>query len=132
MSHKHSKIKKSNEGRMSEEYVVRRSRLSDIIAVIVSIALALLVWVVVMNTGDSDQIYVKVISPNVEYTYELSVEYVEVEGTVAALRTAKFVGVRLPENVGPGVYEIEEADLILPRGVRLADSVRLSVTVKAK
>ena len=117
---------------MSEEYVVRRSRLSDIIAVIVPVALALIVWVVVMNTEDSDQVFLKVIDPTAGYTYELSVEHVEIEGTVAALRTAKFVGVRLPENIGPGEYEIDEEELILPRGVRLTEPIRLSVTVKAK
>ena len=132
MSHKHNKIKKSNEGRMSEEYVVHRSRLSDIIAIFVCIALALVVWTVVMNTEDTDQIFVKVVDPAVGYTYELSLEHVEVQGTVAALRTAKFVGVRLPQGVQPGEYEIDENDLVLPRGVRLVAPVTLILTVRAK
>lgn len=132
MSHKQNKIKKSNEGRMSEEYVVRRSRLSDVIAVIVCIALALMVWTLVMNTEDSDQIVTKVIDPNPSYTYELSLEYVEVHGTVATLRNAKFVGVRLPEGVAPGQYELDGDDLILPKGVRLAEPIQLTLTVCAK
>ena len=132
MNHKQNKIKKSNEGRMSDEYVVRRSRLSDIIAVIVCIALALMVWTFVMNTEDTDQILTKVVNPDPSYTYELSVEYVEVHGTVAALRNADFVSVRLPEGVAPGQYELDGDDLILPEGVRLVEPIQLTLTVRAK
>ena len=131
MNRKHEKIEKGEQ--MNDEYVVRRSRVSNVIAIVVCIALALTVWVMVMNTQDSDHIFTKVLEPSDAYTYELSLEHLEVEGSVAALRHATSIGVVIPEEaVAPGVYTLTEADLVIPQGVRLAEPLNMTLTVKAK
>ncbi len=131
MNRKHEKIEKGEQ--MNDEYVVRRSRLSDVIAIIVCIALALTVWVMVMNTEDSDHVFTKVLEPASPYTYELSLEHLEVKGSVSALRHATWIGVRIPEEaVAPGVYQLTEADLIIPQGVRLAEPLNMTLTVSEK
>ena len=58
---------------------------SGLVVAVICILLACIVWVCVMNTTDTDYIPIRVVSP-AGYECALSVEGIEVEGTVAALR----------------------------------------------
>ena len=58
---------------------------SGLLAAVICLLLACVVWVCVMNAADTDYIPVRVVSP-AGYECALSVEGVEVEGTVATLR----------------------------------------------
>lgn len=116
----------------SGQYAVRRSRRSTIIAAAVCLLLALVVWVVIMGTGDSDYVAVCVLEPEEEFTYTLSVDLLEVEGTVGALRHADHIGVRLPQNAVSGVYHLTVDDLVLPDGVHLTAEPDITLTIRAK
>lgn len=113
------------------EYAVRRSRRFDIIALVICLLLAFVVWVVVMGTEDADHITLSVVDPVSSYTYTLSETYVEVMGNVSDLRLAKEIGV-LVKDKGPGIYTLTEQDLDLPEGVYLSEPLSLTLTVEAK
>ena len=101
----------------------QRKILGVILAAVLCPLLALVVWVGVMNTQDTDYIPVRVVGPE-GYTCELSVDGVEVEGKVYALRDldeivitvsasdAQYVTVALG-----GAASVNEAFLRLPDGV---------------
>lgn len=113
------------------EYAVRRSRRFDVIALVVCLLLAFIVWIVVMGNDDTDHIALSVVDPADAYVYTLSDVNVEVKGTVAALRHTKEIGV-LVEGKTPGVYQLTEQDLDLPDGIHLTEPLALTLTVKAK
>ncbi len=114
------------------QYAVHRSRRSTVIAAAVCLLLALIVWVVIMGSGDSDYVSVRVLDPAEEFTYTLSVDLLEVEGTVGALRHADYIGVRVPQNAVSGVYHLTVDDLVLPDGVHLTAEPEITLTVRAK
>lgn len=114
------------------EYAVRRSRRSNIIAAVVCLLLALVVWGVIMGTGDTDYVAVRVMNPEDEFEYTLSVDLLEVGGSVGALRRADQIGVILPEKVVSGVYRLTVDDLVLPEGVHLMAEPDIVLTVRAK
>ncbi len=58
---------------------------SGLLVAVICFLLAGIVWVCVMNTTDTDYIPIRVVSP-AGYECTLSVEGVEIEGTVATLR----------------------------------------------
>ena len=114
------------------EYAVRRSRRSNVIAAAVCLLLALVVWTVIMSTGDTDYVAVRVMNPQDEFEYTLSVDLLEVGGSVGALRRADRIGVILPENAVSGVYHLTVDDLALPEGVYLLAEPDIVLTVRAK
>ena len=77
--------------------VSHRKVLVSLLAAVICLLLAALVWVCVMNTQDTDYIPIRVVVP-AEYECVLSVDGVEVEGAVATLRTLK----ELKEQKYPG------------------------------
>ena len=120
------------EQQKSGEYAVRHNRVTTLIAAVLCLLLAVVVWVAIMGTGDSDYLPVQLLNVGEEYTYTVSVDLVEVTGTVGALRHADYVGIRVPENAVSGVYHLTVDDLVLPEGVCLADEVDVTLTVRAK
>lgn len=124
-------FEKQNEIQQNDEYIVRRSRRADIIAVVVCLLLSLFVWIAVMNSHDSDHIALELQATSAEYDYALSSAHLEVEGTVAALRHAKVIKVNIPVDA-PGVYHLDETNLLLPDGVQLTSSVELTLTITRK
>ena len=104
------------------------------IAAVICLLLALLVWIVVMSRPDSDYLSVCVVDQQAGYTYEVSADMIKVEGKVSDLRHADAIGIRLPENAGEGEYKLSEGqlELELPDGVQLSVDIDLTVTVKAK
>ena len=61
------------------EYAVRRSRRANIIAIVVCLLLALLVWVMVMNAEDTERVSLALDVPeDSAYTYELSTDEIEI------------------------------------------------------
>lgn len=105
----------------------------DVLAALVCILLAFMVWLCVMNVRDTQYLSLETTAPQRGYTYELSAGSLEVEGTVVALKRAEHITVILPENVEDGVtVTLTEQDLILPEGVSLVSTLRLTVTVSAQ
>ena len=123
-------IKESGNG----EYALRRSRRSTVIAALVCLLLAFVVWVVLMGFMDSDYVAVRVQNAPENTVCTPSVELVEVRGALAVLRGTREVEVKLLTDNGDGVYRLAdgELELILPEGVTLVSDVDLSVTVRAK
>ncbi len=102
----------------------------SLVALLLCAALALLVWLCVMNTTHTDYVALTLTGgvENVEYT--LSTERMLVEGTVSALKGLEEVEVNVPQYASaPGVYYLTEADLDLPEGVYPAGDFRLVLTV---
>ena len=117
--------------------VSHRKVLVSLLAAVICLLLAALVWVCVMNTQDTDYIPIRVIAP-AEYECELSVDGVEVEGTVATLRTLKEIAVTVSaEDAAYVVYLggealMPEAMLQLPDGVHLTRDWSAVLTVTKK
>ena len=99
-----------------------------LVAALVCLLLATLVWFCVMNAEDTDFIPVSVEAPRDGYTYTLSAEGIEVTGSVAALRDLSNIGVVIPAHV-PAEYHLTAEDLVLPEGVRVSGELHLTLTV---
>ena len=131
MNRKNIDLVQEGEQQKSGEYAVRRSRWTDVIAALVCIVLAFAVWLLVMSRTDNDYFLLEVADPAAGYTYSFSTTHLEVKGSVADLRATDSVAVRVPATA-PGTYEVTEADLILPDGISLVSTLKLTVTVSAK
>ena len=114
------------------EYAVSHNRVTTVIAALVCVLLAVVVWVVIMGTGDSDYVPIRLLNTTEEYTYTVSADFLEITGTVGALRHADSIGIRVPDNAVAGVYSLSIDDLILPEGVYPAGEINLVLTVRAK
>ena len=130
-------IDTSNQAKEPEngEYALRRSRRSTVIAALLCLLLAFVVWAVLMGFIDSDHVAVRVQNAPADTVCTSSVELVEVRGALAILRSTKEVEVKLLEDKNAdGIYRLAEGELelILPEGVTLVSDVDLSVTVRAK
>ena len=120
------------------ERAAHRKVYSAILAAILCIALALAVWVGVMNTQDTDFIPVRVVAP-MGYECTLSVDGVEVEGRVCDLRYLDELVINLSQEdvlevlarFG-GEASVSGAFLRLPEGVYLTRAFSAILTVKAK
>lgn len=105
-----------------------------VIAAVVCLLLALVVWVGVMNTYDTDYIPVRVVAPD-GYTCELSADGVEVDGTVATLRGLKEIVIPISAEYAEfviylgGQTMMPEAMLQLPDGVQLTRDWSAVLTV---
>ncbi len=111
--------------------VSRHSVSGAILAALLCILLAGLVWVCVMNTTDTD--FIPVRAQGAEgYECTLSVDGVEVEGKVSALRNLDEVVVTIPDGLAPGTYYVPVEMLALPEGVTPSGVWSATVTVKAK
>lgn len=130
MNHKAIDSQNDIEQQKNGEYAVHRSRRSNIVAAVVCILLSLVVWVIIMDSGDSDYVAVRVAAPQEGYIYTLSVDFLEVEGTVGALRHADYIDVRIPKNAVPGVYRLTVDDLVLPDGVHLTADPDITLTIR--
>lgn len=116
----------------SDEVVVKTPhRHWDLLVAPICILLAFLVWLCVMNVRDTEYIETEILLPVEGFTYELSADSLEVEGDVTALKRAERIGVIVPSNA-PGVYVITEENLVLPEGVSLTSTLRLTLTVRAE
>ena len=117
------------------EYALRRSRRSTVIAALVCLLLAFVVWTVLMGFMDSDHVAVRVLDAPADTVCTPSAELLEVRGALAVLRSTKEIGVKLLEDKGgDGVYRLAdgELELVLPEGVALVSDVDLYVTVRAR
>ncbi|MBE6691263.1 MAG: hypothetical protein E7590_08320 [Ruminococcaceae bacterium] len=135
MNRKHIEAQNETDRQQPQgEFAVRRSIRANIIAAVVCLLLAFVVWTVVMGFRDSDHVSVRILNPEEGYQYTLSTDLVEVEGSLAVLRSTEEIGVRLIGDNGDGVYRLSdnELELELPEGIQLTSDIELTVTVKAK
>ena len=117
----------------SGEYAVRRSRLSLVVAAIVCLLLAVVVWLMVMNVKDTKQLSLEIVGAKAEYQYVLSDTELEVSGAVVFLKKAEHIKVIVPADaIAPGTYVIALEDLVLPEGVSLSELTGLTLTVTPK
>ena len=117
----------------SGEYAVRRSRLSLVVATIVCLLLAVVVWLMVMNVEDTKHLALEVADAKAEYQYVLSDTEREVSGAVVFLKKAEQIKVIVPEDaIAPGTYVIALEDLVLPEGVSLAELTGITLTITEK
>ena len=123
----------AQEGRVSHRQVYRA-----FLAALVCVALALAVWVGVMNTQDTDYIPVRLVSP-AGYACTLSVDGVEVEGKVSDLRDLDEIVITVTQEDAlyvvagfGGEASVSEAFLRLPDGVYLTREFSAVLSVKAE
>jgi len=129
VNRKHMPPTAEAEANKSGEYAVHRHWLMDIVALAICLALALLIWIVVMNTENTEEVSLRVLAPQEGYTYTLSIDRLEVEGKAVDLKSAESIGVCIPGHTA-GTYTLTEEDLVLPEGVQLTDSVEFTLTVR--
>ena len=110
--------------------VSHRELYGAIIAAAVCILLALVIWIGVMNTQDTDYIPIRVEGPE-GYTYTLSVDGATVQGKVLTLKTLDEIVVTIPAGIGlaDGTYYFPAEMLELPVGVTLAEEWDVLLTV---
>ena len=115
------------------EYAVRRSRLSLVIAAVVCLLLAVVVWLAVMNVKDTKHLPLTLVGGDSEYTYVLSDAELEVSGSVVFLKMAEEIKVIVPEDANsPGTYIIPLETLVMPQGVSLSELTGITLTVTGK
>ena len=128
--HEHESIAAEN-----GEYAVHHSRRRDIIAAVICLVLAVVVWMLVMNVDDTAHVDLAVADGSDAYVYTLSDESLEVTGTVVALKKAKDASIKVivpDEAVAPGTYQLSLENLVLPEGVALLGLPDLTLTVSPK
>ena len=117
-----------------EERISHRKVYSAILAAVICIALALAVWVGVMNTQDTDYIPVRLVGPE-GYRCHVSVDGVEVKGRVSDLRNLDEIVIELDEQEAlrilfPGGGKADAEDYLkLPDGVTIAGDLNAVITV---
>ncbi|MBQ2757165.1 MAG: hypothetical protein IJF31_01650 [Clostridia bacterium] len=115
------------------EYTPHRSHVSLIVAGLVCLMLALLIWLLVMNTDDTAYVSLELTGGDAAYTYVLSDTALEVSGATYFLKKAESIQVTVPAAANEsGTYEVELADLVLPEGVALVQDLSLTLTVTHK
>ena len=127
---KHKVILPEGEGQQLAPVVAHRSWRMTLLAAVICLLLAFVVWFCVMNAQDTDYVCLDVQAPREGYTYTLSAEGVEVTGPVYALKCLREIGVIIPGHV-LGVYTLTVEDLILPEGVTVSEDLHLTLTVSA-
>lgn len=97
-----------------------------VLAFILCLALATLVWVCVMNSQDTDYITLQLEDAAADCT--LSMPTVKVEGSVSALKGLTVITVK-NKDLAPGTYPLTEQLLELPEGVHLSTGSYVLLTV---
>lgn len=128
---KHKVILPEGEGQQPLSVSAHRTWRMTLLAAVICLLLAFVVWFCVMNASDTDYVCLRVEAPRDGLTYTLSDEGVEVEGPVYALKELNSIGVIIPGHV-PGVYTLTAEDLVLPEGVRPVGELQLTLTVSVK
>ena len=105
----------------------RRKMIVTVVAAVLCVMLAILMWICVMHTQDTDYIPIRVITP-AGLDYELSVQGVTVEGSVAALRHLDEICITVTGSE-PTSYCVSAEMLELPEGVTLAENWSATLTL---
>ena len=130
MNRKHENM---DVGMEANEYMPHRKHVSTIIAAVVCLLLAFLIWLLVMNTNDTAYVALEITGGTEAYTYVLSDTELEVGGAVQFLKGSKTIKVIVPESATEnGTYALQLADLVLPEGVALVEELHLTLTVTKK
>ena len=125
---KKDNITENGEQKIAATTAARRARknlLIDLVALLVCLLLALLVWICAMNATDTDYVALKA-EAGVSCTF--SADLVEVRGPVAQLKKTTEVEVTV-KDLAPGVYTLTEDMLKLPKDVHLSGDPHVTVTV---
>ena len=133
MNDKEILMEKDAEQEQSER-APRRRVYGSILVIILCLVLALVVWVGVMNTQDTDYIPVRLVGPE-GYRCHVSVDGVEVKGRVSDLRNLDEIVIELDEQEAlrilfPGGGKADAEDYLkLPDGVTIAGDLNAVITV---
>ncbi len=115
------------------DFTVRRSRSSNVIAAVLCILLAVVVWLVVMQLEQTDTVSLSLKGVPDGYVCVLSDTMIDVRGTALTLKNVDTIEVVYPKWIrSPGTYYLTATDLSLPEGVTLAEELVLTVTMVAK
>ncbi|MBE6605068.1 MAG: hypothetical protein E7639_05125 [Ruminococcaceae bacterium] len=117
-------------GMEQSEYTPHRSHVSLVVAGLICLVLALLIWLLVMNADSTAYVALELTGGDSAYTYVLSDTELEVSGAVYFLKKAENIQVTVPANATEsGTYEIQLVDLVIPEGVALTEELSLTLTV---
>lgn len=114
------------------DFTVQRSRSVKIIAAVLCILLAVLVWLVVIQLEQTDTFKLSLKGAPHQYICVLSDTMIDVKGTALVLKEIDTIEVICPTIDAPGTYQLTASDLQLPEGVTLAEELVLTLTVIAK
>ena len=104
-----------------------------LVAALVCLLLATLVWFCVMNAEDTDFIPVSVEAPRDGYTYTLSVDGIEIKGKMMDVKRVDAIEIAVPEGFRvAGTHTLTLEHLVLPEGVAPAAAVEITLTVTEK
>ena len=133
MNDKEILMEKDAEQEQSER-APRRRVYGSILVIILCLVMALVVWVGVMNTQDTDYIPVRLVGPE-GYRCHVSVDGVEVKGRVSDLRNLDEIVIELDEQEAlrilfPCGGKADAEDYLkLPDGVTIAGDLNAVITV---
>lgn len=115
-------------------YVVKRNYVSNIVAAVVCLLVAFVVWLLAMSAEDTAILKLETVGGSAEYTYVLSDSALEISGTIRSIKKADRIEVIVPAAAAtePGTYAIALEDLVLPEGVALTGLPQLTLTVERK
>ena len=115
-------------------YVVKRNYVSNIVAAVICLLVAFVVWLLAMSAEDTAILKLETVGGSTEYTYVLSDSALEISGTIRSIKKADRIEVIVPAAAvtEPGTYAIALEDLVLPEGVALTDLPQLTLTVERK
>ena len=125
---KKENISENGEQKVAVTTAARRASkmlLIDLVALLVCLFLALLVWICAMNATDIDYVALRAEAGGV---CTFSADLVEVKGPVAQLKNTTVVEVTV-KDLAPGVYTLTEDMLKLPKDVHLSGDPHVTVTV---
>lgn len=114
------------------DFTVQRSRSVRMIAAVLCILLAVLVWLVVIQLEQTDTFKLSLTGAPHQYICVLSDTMIDVRGTALVLKEVDTIEVICPAIEAPGTYLLTASDLKLPEGVTLAEELVLTLTVIAK
>ncbi|MBE6595683.1 MAG: hypothetical protein E7644_07790 [Ruminococcaceae bacterium] len=115
------------------EYAVRRSVKGNIVAAVICLLLAVVVWAVVMNAEDSVEVELQLPQPADGYTYTLSVDGIEIKGKMMNVKRVDAIEIAVPEEFRvAGTHTLTLEHLVLPEGVAPAAAVEITLTVTEK
>lgn len=122
-------VSENDEVQDSGEYAVRRNVRADVVAAILCLLLAVVTWVLIMNSTDTD--YLAIDTGNLPEGYSVSVTELEVTGKVSDLRRGGTIGLpNLPVGMEEGTYTLRNEGLVLPDGLTLVGTPEVKLTVK--
>lgn len=112
------------------ESLVHRSRRANIIAAVLCVLFAVVVWALVMNAEDATEVELQLPQPAAGYTYTLSDDSIDIKGRIMDVKRVESIEIVVPKEFQvAGTHTLSLEHLILPEGVSPTAAVEITLTV---